>query len=231
MKTFVIAGCVLLFAACTPASPGNSAVSSEQPPQALPPRPQQAGQPIDLVEMAGRMLAMRGAAITGDQHAVQAQMEAMHEQFRRSAKLADPSRPIDREAARGVVQDMAGVRTVHWVDRSNLLVRVSGQQHRNSAMIDAACVAMEPLGDTLAVVVHLQDADARDADGLQTISRNCQLQPGDRAMFQSDRSLDVVPESIRLQQKSRNANAHEAAARQRAADRENAAILNGMAEM
>ena len=50
-------------------------------------------------------------------------------------------------------------------------------------------------------------------------------------MFQADRSLDVVPQSIRLQQKSRNANARDATARQRAADRENAAILNGMAEM
>lgn len=231
MKTLAIAGCVLLFTACTPASTGNSAGSSEPPSQALPARPQQAGQPIDSVEMAGRMLAMRGAAISGDQQAVQAQMEAMHEQFRRSVKLADPSRPIDREAARTLVQGIDGVRTVHWVDRDNLLVRVSGQQHRNAGMIDAACVAMEPLGDTLAVVVHLQDADGRDADGLQTISRNCQLQPGDRAMFQADRSLDVVPQSIRLQQKSRNANARDAAARQRAADRENAAILNGMAEM
>lgn len=229
MKQAILASCALFAAACAPTSSSPSGSGRSQIEAA--PRPQQAGQPIDSVELAGRMLALRATAITGDQKAVQAQMEEMHEQFRRSMKLADSSRPIDRESARTLVMGIDGVRTVYWVDRGHLLVRVSGAQYRSASMIDAVCVAMEPLGDTLAVVVHLQDAEARDDDGLQTLSRNCQLQPGDRAMFQTDRSLDVVPASVRAQHKARKANAKQVADRQRAANRENAAILDGMKEM
>jgi hypothetical protein len=49
------------------------------------------------------------------------------------------------------------------------------------AMIDRVCVALEPLGDTLAVVVNLQDATAKNGDEAITLSRNCQLPEGQNA--------------------------------------------------
>lgn len=158
---------------------------------------EKAGKPLDPATTAARVAGVRIAAMTGDQRAVQREMEAMNEEMRRSMKLPDASRPIDREQARSIVRAIEGVRAVAWVDRSNLLVKVDGPQYRNQAMIDRVCIALQPLGDTLATVVNLQDSRARNHDELQTVSRNCQLDGNDRAMFQERREMDVLPESYR----------------------------------
>lgn len=76
--------------------------------------------------------------------------------------MPDVSRPIDHEAARAAVRPLAGVRTSLWLDRSNFVVMVGDQQHLSMAMIDKVCLALEPLGDTLAVVVNVQDAAVRN---------------------------------------------------------------------
>jgi hypothetical protein len=67
------------------------------------------------------------------------------------------------------------------------------------AMIDRVCVALEPLGDTLAVVVNLQDATAKNGDEAMTLSRNCQLPEGQRAFLQAKRQVDVVSPELRAQ--------------------------------
>ena len=64
--------------------------------------------------------------------------------------------------------------------------------YRSGAMIDLVCRQLDPLGDTLAVVVHLQNIAAGNDDELRAISRNCQLDPGDRAFLQSQRTLNAV---------------------------------------
>lgn len=160
---------------------------------------EKAGAPMDPATTAGRAAAVRIAAMTGDQQAVRDQMEAMHDDMRRSMKLADPSRPIDREQARSVVHAIEGVRAVAWVDRSNLLVKVDGAAYRNQAMIDRICIALQPLGDTLATVVNVQNSHARNHGELQTVSRNCQLEGDDRALFQERKEMDVLPESYRAE--------------------------------
>ncbi|HEY4530420.1 MAG TPA: hypothetical protein VIG97_08875 [Luteimonas sp.] len=60
---------------------------------------------------------------------------------------------------------------------------------------------LEPLGDTLGVVVNLQSTAARTGEEQATLSRNCQLQPGDRAFLQRTRHVDVVPAELRAQQR------------------------------
>ena len=83
---------------------------------------------------------------------------------------------------------------------------VEGSQYRSMVMIDQVCVALEPLGDTLAVVVNVQDVTAQHADGATTLSRNCQLPEGQRAFLQRKRQVDVVAPEVRAQFKDQQAN-------------------------
>lgn len=168
------------------------------------PRPQQAGEPLDPVRTAGRIVLANGAAALGEDRTAQVQIEGLAEDYRRAIKLADPARAVDHEAARRAVRQIDGVRSVAWIDRENLFVIVSYNAARTYATIDAACLAMEPLGDTLGVVVHLQSGEAVDADDLRILSRNCQLPPGDRAFLQSDRPVDVIPDAVQSQHRADN---------------------------
>lgn len=164
--------------------------------------PQQAGQPLDPMTMAGRIASTRAAALTGNQQAVQTQMGAMHEDFRKAIKLADGTRPVDREAARVAAKTVAGVRSVVWLDMSNLFAIVERNELRSHSVIDAICLQLEPLGDTLGVVVNLQSGAARSGDELEILSRNCQLAPGDQAMLQAHRKVDAIDRAVRAQHKA-----------------------------
>ena len=182
---------ILPMAACS--DPSSTATANEAS------RLEKAGKPADAGEMAAQMVALRTSAILGDQAGVEARFKDMAEMHRRAIKLPDGSRPIDHEQARSVVRNIDGVRAVAWVDRGNLLVKVAGGSLRSQAMIDQICLSMQPLGDTLAVVVHLQIADARNHAELQTLSRNCQLEGEEQAFLQTRREMDVLPQSYRQQ--------------------------------
>lgn len=155
-------------------------------------------------DAAAHILAARAAALRGDQAAVEAALHAANDGFRRAIRLADPARRVDRESARVAVRDVPGVRSAVWIDHENLFVMVSANAQRSHGTIDAVCSALAPLGDTLGVVVHLQSAAARNADELAILDRNCQLAPGERALLQSNRQVDVVPEHVRAQHRARN---------------------------
>ena len=170
-------------------------------------KPEQAGQALDPVKVATQMAATQAAAITGDQQAVQASMHALNEDFRKSIKLADPARRVDREAARIAAKRVDGVRSVAWVDQTNLLAIVSRNDARSYRTIDAICLQLEPLGDTLGVVVNLQSGAALTGDELAILSRNCQLAPGDRALLQRVRRLDSVDPTLRAQHRANNPDA------------------------
>ena len=210
----------LLATACT-------AQQAEPPQQQR--RPQQAGQPVDPLKTAGHMAAMRVASMTGNQQAARQNFNAMHQDLMRAMKLADASRPIDREAARGIARALPGVRSANWIDRHNLLLRVDSAGLRSQQTIDDLCIRLEPLGDTLAVVVHLQNAAARTHDDMDTLSRNCQLAPGDNAFMQRPRTVDALDPAIRAQQRAYREHAGaQPVQRQSAGDR---AALEAMKEM
>jgi hypothetical protein len=97
---------------------------------------------------------------------------------------------------------MPGVRSANWIDRHNLLVRVHGAHLRSQQTIDDLCIGLEPLGDTLAVVVHLQNGAASNHDEMDTLSRNCQLPPGDQSMFHAERKVDALDPAIRAQHRA-----------------------------
>lgn len=183
---------------------GLSVVGYTQAPPETPRKPQQAGQPLDPLTTAARMAAIRGGAMTGNQEVVRQQMEGFHDDFRRSIKLADATRKVDREATRTAARTVTGVRSVVWIDHENLLAIVEGNEQRSQATIDAICMQMEPLGDTLGVVVNLQSGAARNGDELEILSRNCQLAPGDRALLQSRRQVDVIAPQMRAQHLANN---------------------------
>ncbi|KIQ98145.1 hypothetical protein [Lysobacter sp. A03] len=178
----------------------------------------QAGQPINPVTLAARLLAIPVATALGDSATADGQFQAAHSDVMRSMKVADSRRPIDREAARAAAGQVAGVRTVVWIDRHHLLALVNGGGYRSQQTISGICQQLEPLGDTLAVVVHLQDATARTGDELETISRNCQLKPGELALAQSRRDLDVIDPAIRARHKMLNATEDDPAESKRRAD-------------
>lgn len=163
---------------------------------------ERAGKPLDPVRVAGQVAAARSAALAGDDEAVQESINAFTEDLRRSIKLADATRPVDRERAREAVRHVEGVRSVAWVDRENLLILVDSATARTYETIDKVCLALEPLGDTLGVVVNLQNGEARNGDELEILSRNCQLAPGDRAMLSRPRELDVIDPEIRRQHRA-----------------------------
>lgn len=97
------------------------------------------------------------------------------------------------------MRPLPGVRGSIWLDADDFLVMVDGQAHRSMERIDAICLALEPLGDTLGVVVNLQDVTARNGDEAETLSRNCQLPEGERALLQARRQVDVVAPELREQ--------------------------------
>lgn len=206
-RALVLAAAVATLLAC---SGQGTATDDRQMPQA--------GQPLNPLTTAGRLVAVPVASALGDGGTAQAQFNAAHAELMRSMKVADARRPIDREAARTAARQAAGVRSVVWVDRHNLLALVDGGRYRSQHTIDGICRRLEPLGDTLAVVVHLQDATAQTGDELETINRNCQLQPGDVALAQTRRQLDVIDPAIRARHKADTAAAPEAELSQRRAD-------------
>lgn len=157
---------------------------------------------MDPAQTAAHLGAARVAALTGDQAALQRNVQAMSEDMRRSMKLPDATRPIDHEAARIIARAMPDVVSAVWIDRSNFLVRVAGAQARSERTIDELCYRLEALGDTLAVVVHLQDAAPETRDGMDTLSRNCQLAMGDHALLQTLRKVDVLDPAVRAQQRA-----------------------------
>lgn len=203
--------------------------SSKQPDDSAQRRPQRAGQPMDPVRTAGLITSARLAALTGDQAGMQRNIHAMSEDMRRAMKVADAARPIHPEAARGIASAMPGVRSANWIDRSNLLVRVDSAQLRSQQTIDELCYRLESLGDTLAVVVHLQDAAPADREGMDTLSRNCQLGEGEQALTHRARTVDVLDPVIRAKHRADVERARSDGVRQQSAgDR---AALEAMTEM
>lgn len=190
MQRWLIAAAVTCVAAtgCSEAPDGKTVPTARQP--------QQAGATNPLVT-AGHLAGVEAAGLTGDQRAMQGHVEAMQKDMMRSMHLADPSRRIDHEAARAAVRPLPGVQSAVWIDSANLLVMVGGGQYRSMATIDNVCLALEPLGDTLSVVVNLQDVMATTSEGTDTLSRNCQLGAGERAMFQQKRQVDVLDPEVR----------------------------------
>jgi len=157
----------------------------------------QAGQPLNPVATATHIAAARVDAMAGDARGAQAHVEAIAHDVMRSARVPDVGRPIDHEAARAAARLLSGVRSAIWLDPANLAVMVDGASNRTMATVDRACDAIAPLGDTLAVVVHVQDAAATTADAAATLSRNCQLPAGELAFMQKKRAIDVVSPDLR----------------------------------
>ena len=174
---------------------------AQQPPEA-PVQPTQAGQPLNPAQTATRMASVHASALLGDQKGVQRQMDAMHTDLMRSMKVPDSRRTIDKESARAAARQVPGVRSVAWVDGTHLLAIVEHNELRTYQTIDDICLKLEPLGDTLAVVVNLQSGAAQTGDELEVLSRNCQLAPGDRAFMQRPRQLDVIDPQIRRQHRA-----------------------------
>jgi hypothetical protein len=191
MQRWLIAAAVTCVAAtgCSEAPDGKTAQIAR--------RPQQAGQGTNPLTTAGHLAGVEVAGLSGDQRAMQAHVDAMHKNRMRDMRLADPSRRIDHEAARAAVRPLAGVQSTVWIDNANLLVLVGGSQYRSMATIDNICLALEPLGDTLSVVVNVQDVMATTSEGTDTLSRNCQLGAEERAMFQQKRQVDVLDPDVR----------------------------------
>ena len=129
----------------------------------------------------------------------QRQAEVLQHSLQQAARAPDPARRIPPEAARAAVRSVRGVRSAVWVDNENLLVLVDANAQRSHQMIEEICYQLEPLGDTLGVVVNLQSAAARNADELAILSRNCQLLPGQRAVAQPHRQLDALSPEVRAQ--------------------------------
>lgn len=217
----MVAAAGLLLAACTQdeAPRGESAARTLE----------RAGQSADPLKTAGHITAARLSALAGDQDGVRRNVEAMSEDMRRAMKLADPARRIDQEAGRNAARTVPGVRSATWLDRTHLLVRVDNTTLRTQATIDEVCYHLQPLGDTLGVVVHVQSATGRNPGDLDAIARNCQLEPGDTALAQTDRRLNALDPAIREQHRRNNERARDRPWREMsAADR---AALEAIPEM
>jgi hypothetical protein len=188
-----VAACVLGVFAVAGALAGcqsqSSGAKSHQP-AAQAPR-------VTPLSVAQRVAAVRAGALLGDSEAVGQNVQGMTRDILHDARIPDPARPIDHEAARAAVRPLPGVRSVVWMDHDNLLVMVGGAAYRNMAMVDRVCAALDPLGDTLAVVVNVQDVTATTSEGADAVSRNCRLPGGQRAFLQPRRRIEVLDPAIR----------------------------------
>jgi hypothetical protein len=185
--------CLLLIAAAAMGLQGCGPSASDK----AEPRLEQAGQPVNPVNAARHIVGARTSVALGDTKAAEAHVRAMASDVLRSARVYDTSRPIDHEAARTAVRPLPGVRSSVWMDHENFIVMVDGASYHSMQMIDKVCLALQPLGDTLAVVVNVQDVTATTPDGATTLSRNCQLSEGQRAFMQKKREVDVVSRELR----------------------------------
>ena len=143
----------------------------------------------DPSSVARHMGTIRAATAAGDDTAMRAGVDAMNTASRRAMRLVDPGRAVDREAARAAVQQLPDVRAAGWIDRTRLLVVAARDQAGAEAMIDTVCRRLEPLGDTVGVVVSVQDTAT---SGLpRETSRSCQLAPGVRVDQQPTSSPQI----------------------------------------
>lgn len=129
---------------------------------------------------------------------------ATHSQAAVSSLMRAPDvhRPINREAARAAARKVPGVLSANWMDKVHLIVRVDSAARRSMGTIDEVCHALAPLGDTMGVVIALQNAKATNRDELESITRNCRLPQGQRALFQQQREVDAVSPELRAQFKA-----------------------------
>lgn len=188
MRTFTapLALFATLLASCTREAPDE-------------PKPERAGQPVSGAEFLARTAVTAGASISGRDDIVRAQQHAVYDDYRRMIKLADPARAVNREQAREVARRINGVRSVAWVDAANLYVIVERNEQKTERTIDRICVALEPLGDTLGVVINLQSGDASTGAELQLLVRNCQLAVGEHAFLHDRRDRNVVSDAVWVQ--------------------------------
>jgi hypothetical protein len=176
-------------AGCSQAPQGSTSDTAKRQPTA--------GQGTSPLTTVGHLAGIEAAGLTGDQRAMRAHVEALQKNMMRDMRLPDASRPIDHEAARAALRPLKGVRSSVWIDRSNMLVLVGGSPYRSMETIDRICAALQPLGDTLAVVVNVQDVLATTSEGADALSRNCQLGAGERALLRQKRQVDVLDPEVR----------------------------------
>jgi hypothetical protein len=160
------------------------------------PKPERAGEPVSGPEFLARTAVTAGASISGQDDIVRAQQQAVYDDYRRAIKLADPARAVNREQAREVARRIDGVRSVAWVDAANLYVIVERNEQKTEQTIDRICLALEPLGDTLGVVINLQSGEATTGAELQLLVRNCQLAVGEHAFLHDRRDRNVVSDAV-----------------------------------
>ena len=155
------------------------------------------GQRTTVASVVGHIAGANVAALTGDQKAVQRNVDGLSKGILHDARIPDPTRPLPREAARARIAQVNGVRSVAWIDHDNLLVLVGGPQFRNMAMVDSVCETLAPLGETLGVVVNVQDVTATTSAGADAVSRDCQLSVGQRALLQRHRQIEALDRKLR----------------------------------
>lgn len=155
------------------------------------------GQRTAVASAAEHVAGARWAAVTGDQKGEQRNVDALSKGILRDAHIPDPSRPMPHEAARARIERISGVRSVVWIDHDNLLVLVDGPRLRTMAMVDSVCDVIAPLGDTLGVVVNVQDVTATTSAGADAVSRDCQLPAGQRAFLEGHRQIEALDPKIR----------------------------------
>ena len=134
----------------------------------------------DPATVSRYMTAIRAAAATDDQNTMRANVDAMDQASRQAMRLVDPGRAVDREAARAAVQQLPDVRAAGWIDRTRMLVVVARDDLRNEAMIETVCRRLEPVGDTVGVVVSVQGRAATSGRLPRETGRRCRLAPGER---------------------------------------------------
>lgn len=176
----------LLLAGCGP-TPNTNAANEAR-------REQPRTTPLSVAQ---HVAGARMAALTGNQKALQGHVDAMSKDILHDARIPDPNRQIPHEAARARVGQVAGVRSVAWIDHDNLLVLVGGPQYRDMAMVDRICDTLAPLGDTLGVVVNVQDVTATNSHAADAVSRDCQLPEGQRAFLQRHRQIEALDPATR----------------------------------
>lgn len=169
--------------------------AAESPPDKR--KPQQAGQPVSAVDMARHVAAARVAAATGNSRQAEQHIKAMASDITRSARMADPMRPINPEAARAAARTIHGVRSAIWLDRANLVVIVAGAQYRSMDTIDEVCLPSNRSATRWPSSSTCRTSPPRRRMALTPCRATASLAKVNVLSMQQKRQVDVVSKELR----------------------------------
>lgn len=115
-------------------------------------------------------------ALTQNQEGVKQEAEKQQEKIKDMLRLPDSNRPLDRNQALNIVNNVPGVKFSRWLNRNTILIQPSADF--GVSTLDKTCDALETIGDSRWAIVAVEIYNGATTS-LQW--QNCRLPKGEVA--------------------------------------------------